>query len=205
VLDNLFKKNKELKKPENFNKWFNDQFDKHKIKNENEDGYGDWLKSNEGIYSTNPISQATMNEEFEKQKKQIQTISVYKGISDPFASSLGGTILGKNNDYSSGLFENNGLQYQDLRQAHLETVIPITNEDYSNIPKFRSEQEYKLYRDRQDITPLNETLALNKLRNETTQLEEESANLAFYYAQQSEEAMKQHKKFWSSLNQLTNG
>ena len=205
VLDNLFEKNKELKKPENFNKWFNDQFDKHKIKNENEDGYGEWLKTNEGIYSTNPISQATMNEEFEKQKKQIQTISVYKGISDPFASSLGGTILGKNTDYSSGLFENNGLQYQDLRQAHLETVIPITNEDYSNIPKFRSEQEYKLYRDRQDITPLNETLALNKLRNDTTQLEEESANLAFYYAKQSEEAMKQHKKFWSSLNQLTNG
>ena len=206
VLDNLFKKNKDLKKPENFNKWFNEQFDKHKIKSENEDGYGDWLKSNEGIYVTDSISQVNMNEEFEKQKKQIQTISVYKGISDPFASSLGGTILGKNADYSSGLFESaGGLQYQDVRQAHLETIIPITNDDYSNIPKFQSEQEYKLYRDRQDITPLNEQLSLNKLRNDMTQLEEESAHLAFYYAQQTEEAKKQHKKFWSSLNHLTNG
>ena len=205
VLNNLFEKNKDLKKPENFNKWFNDQFDKHKIQNENENGYGEWLKSNEGIYVTDPISQANMNDEFEKQKKQIQAISVYKGISDPFASSLGGTILGKNTDYSSGLFESaGGLQYQDLKQAHLETIIPITNEDYDNIPKFRSTQEYKLYRDKQDITPLNETISLKKLHNDMAQMEQESASLAFYYAQQSEEAHKQHKKFWSSLNHLTN-
>ena len=205
LLDRLFEKNKELKTPEKFNKWFNEQFDKHKIKGENEDGYGEWLKSNEGLYTTGSVSQVNMNEEFEKQKKQIQTISVYKGINDPFASTLGGSLLGKNGDYSSGLFENNGLQYQDVRQAHLETIIPITNDDYSNIPKFRSEQEYKLHRDRQDITPLNETIALNRLKKDTLQLEEESAYLAFYYAQQTEEATKQHKKFISSLNHLTNG
>jgi len=205
VLDKLFEKKKELKKPENFNKWFNEQFDKHKIKNDNDAGYGDWLKTDEGLYDTVSVSQANMNEAFEKQKKQIQSISVYKGISDPFASTLGGSLLGKNGDYSSGLFESGGLQYQDLKQAHIETIIPISNDDYLNIPKFRSEQEYKMYRDRQDIKPIEESIALNKLRQNTEQLEEESANLAFYYAKQLEEANKQRKHFWSSLNHLTNG
>ena len=205
ILDKLFEKKKELKKPENFNKWFNEQFDKHKIQNENDVGYGDWLKTNDGLYDTVSVSQANMNEAFEKQKKQIQSISVYKGISDPFASTLGGSLLGKNNDYSSGLFESGGLQYQDLKQAHVETIIPISNDDYLNIPKFHSEQEYKMYRDRQDIKPINESIALNILRQNTEQLEQESANLAFYYAQQLEEANKQRKNFWSSLNHLTNG
>jgi hypothetical protein len=205
ILNNLFEKNKDLEKPENFNKWFNEQFDKHKIKSENEEGYGEWLKSNEGIYNTGPVSQVNMNTEFEKQKKQIQSISVYKGISDPFASALGGTILGKNADYSSGLFESvGGLQYQDLKQAHLETIIPITEEDYSNIPKFSSLQEYNLHRNKQDVTPMNETIAMKQLHNNMMQKEEESASLAFYYAKQSEEALQQHKKFWSSLNHLTN-
>lgn len=205
LLDTLFEKNTELKKPKNFNKWFNELFDKHKISNENEDGYGDWLKTNDGIYSYETISQASMNEEFEKKKKQIQSISVYKGITDPFASSLGGTLLGKNNDYSSGLFENNGLQYQDLKQAHIETIIPISNEDYLKMPKFHSEQEYKSYRDRQDIKPIDESNALNTLRKNEQQIEEHSANLAFYYAQQLEEAKKQENKFWSRLTHLTNG
>jgi hypothetical protein len=204
ILNKLFEKNKALKKPENFNKWFNEQFDKHKIQNDNDAGYGEWLKTDEGLYDTVSVSQANMNEEFEKQKKQIQTISVYKGISDPFASSLGGALLGKNGDYSSGLFEQGGLQYQDLKQAHIETIIPISNDDYSKIPKFHSEQEYKMYRDRQDIKPINENVALNRLRKNTEHLEEESANVAFYYAQQLEEANKQQNKFWSRLNHLTN-
>ena len=203
VLNKLFDKNKELKKPENFNKWFNAQFDKHKLQNENDDGYGDWLKTDDGIYDTVSVSRANMNEEFEKQKKKIQTISVYKGISDPFASTLGGTLLGKNDDYSSGLFERGGLQYQDLKQAHVESIIPISNDDYTKIPKFHSEQEYKMYRDRQDIKPLDEQLALNHLRKNAEQVEEESANLAFYYAQQLEEANKKRNNFWSGLNYLT--
>lgn len=206
VLDKLFEKKKDLEKPENFNKWFNDQFDKHKIQNDDDVGYGEWLKTDEGLYNMVPdsITRANMNEEFEKQKKQIQTISVYKGISDPFACSLGGSLLGKNADYSSGLFERGGLQYQDLKQAHIETIIPISNDDYLNIPKFHSVQEYKMYRDRQDIKPLDESTALNKLRKNAEELEEESANVAFYYAKQLEESNKKHSQFWSSLNHLTN-
>jgi hypothetical protein len=48
LLNNFFEKDKDLKKSGNFNKWFNEQFDKHKLDDTTENGYGDWLKSNEG-------------------------------------------------------------------------------------------------------------------------------------------------------------
>ena len=39
-----------IEKGENFNKWFNQQFEKNKIQSEEEtNGYGDWLKSDEDI------------------------------------------------------------------------------------------------------------------------------------------------------------
>lgn len=205
ILHNLFDKKKELKSPQNFNKWFNEQFEKHNKQDESDGGYGEWLKSDEGVFQTNSVSPSMMHEEFEKQKKKIQSLTMYTGINDPFASTLGGSLLGKNDDFSSGLFNDGGLQYQDLRQAHLETVIPVTAEDYQNIPKFRSEQEYKAYRDKQDINPLAEKEALQKLKTNDRNREEESANLAFYYAKQNEQAAKQNKQFWSGLKHLTNG
>jgi hypothetical protein len=206
ALDILFEKKKELKNPKEFNKWFNNEFEKHKIEDNNlVNGYGDWLKSDEGIYNTNTINMSTMHEEFEKQKKKIQSLSVYNGINDPFSSTLGGSLLGSNNDnFSSGLFEGNGLQYQDLRQAHIETIIPISNDDYLNMPKFKSEQEYKLHRDKQNINPLNEEEALKKIRYQENKKEEESANLAYYYAKQSEEAIKKSNNFWSSIKHISN-
>jgi hypothetical protein len=207
ALDDLFDKKKELKNPKDFNKWFNNEFEKHKIEENNlVNGYGDWLKSDEGIYNTSVNNISTMHEEFEKQKKKIQALSVYNGINDPFSSTLGGSLLGNNNNdnFSSGLFEGNSLQYQDLKQAHVETIIPISNDDYLNIPKFKSEQEYKLYRDKQDINPLNEKEALNKIRYQESQKEEESSNLAYYYAKQSEEVSKKSNNFWSSIKYLTN-
>lgn len=204
ILNKLFEKNKKLKDPKNFNKWFNDQFDKHKLNTENDIGYGEWLKTDEGVYHTTSVSQTTLQEEFEKQKKQIQSLTVYNGISESFSSNLGGTVLGQMDDFSSGIFDGGGLQYQDLRKAHLETVIPITRDDYNSMPKFNSTQEYKAFRDQQNIIPLTEKESLDKLRFNNDKLEEESANLAFYYAKQNEDALKQNDDFWAGLKRITN-
>lgn len=205
VLNSLFEKNKELEDPKQFNKWFNQQFEKHKIENEEDTkGYGQWLKSDEGIYNTESVNMASMHEEFEKQKRNIQAISVYNGINESFTSTLGGSLLGQHthDNFSSGMFDSSGLQYQDLRQAHVETIIPICKDDYDNIPKYKSEQEYKLFRDRQDIKPIKEEEALKKLRYKENKDEEESANLAYYYAKQAEEAAKKSNEFWAGLKLL---
>ena len=202
ILHHLFEKNKEFKQPEHFNEWFNLEFEKQKIQ-EQDVGYGDWLKTNEGIYTVDNVTKENMNTEFEKHKQKVKSVVVYNGVTDPFASTLGGTVLGKNTDFSSGVFENGGLSYQDLKQAHLETILPVTKEDYHNMPKFRNTEEYKRYRDTQDITPMNEIEATKLLHKNNELLEEESASLAYYYAEQSETVNKKQQEFWAKMFHLT--
>jgi DnaJ-class molecular chaperone len=73
ILNNMFEQNKELKDTKNFNSWFNQAFEKHRIDNPNEEGYGDWLKSNDDFISINEnVTKGNMNEVFEQKKKQIQ-------------------------------------------------------------------------------------------------------------------------------------
>jgi len=64
VLNNMFDKNKSLRKTNNFNEWFNDLFEKNKL-DENNSGYGDWLKSNEDVEEISEISPKNLDSEIE--------------------------------------------------------------------------------------------------------------------------------------------
>lgn len=206
LLDHLFDKKKDLKESKNFNHWFNEQFEKHKLEDNNETGYGNWLKSDEDIVFTPNVSKANMNSEIEKRKKHIQSLTTYNGVSDFAASSLGGSsLMSYDSNFSSGsLFSNEGLGYTDLRQAYVESVIPVSEEDFHKTQKFKSVDEYKRHRDGLDTKPLDKEEAMKKLYQQNKQKDEESAALAFYYAQQSEKAKKNQETFWSGLKQLTN-
>ena len=66
---NKLNNNKSFK--ENFHKWFNDEFDKLKIKDDYSDtGYGDWLKSNENISNDTCTSQSMLHEKILEKKKR---------------------------------------------------------------------------------------------------------------------------------------
>jgi len=109
-----------------------------------------------------------------------------------------------NNFTSNTLFSNDGIGYTDLRQAYIESVIPVTDEDYKKTQQFKNIEEYKRHRDSISTTPLNAEESMFKLFNENKQKDEESAALAFYYAQQSEKVKKNSDNFWSGLKQLSN-
>ena len=145
VLDKMFEKDKLLKEPKNFNKWFNDQFDKHKTEDQTDTGYGDWLKSDEDIVDLGNVSQANMASEMEKRKKQVQSLTTYNGVNTQYANTFGGSsLMDYNNNFTSGsLFRNDGMGYTDLKQAYVESVIPVTAEDYNNMPKFRNIKNIK--------------------------------------------------------------
>jgi len=204
ILDKMFDKNKHLKENENFNEWFNEKFEKHKLDDEKDTGYGDWLKSNEDIHDVGNISQSNIGREIEKRKKQIQALSTYNGVNTQYASTFGGTsLIEHNNNYnSSGLFSNEGVGYTDLKQAYVESVIPITEEDYHKMPKFKNIDEYNRYRNSVDSKPLDKEEALKQLYASKKQEEEESVALAYYYAKQNEKANQNNQQFWSSIKQL---
>ena len=90
----MFEKNEKIKDAKNFNSWFNKSFEKHRIENPIEKGYGDWLKSEDGFISVNEnVTSGNMNDVFEEKKKQIQSVSIYSGVSDLVSSSIGGSLL----------------------------------------------------------------------------------------------------------------
>lgn len=209
VLDKMFDMKKDLKDSSNFNKWFNDQFDKHKLDDPVEHGYGNWLKSDEDIiFTPQNINKDSMGREMEKRKKEIQALTPYKGVGDAFISSSAGgsSLMEYNSNFSSGsLFSGGGgMGYTDLRQAYAESVIPVTEEDFNKVQKFKSIDEYKRNRDSVDMTPLSKEEGLRKLYNQDKEKNDESSALAFYYAQQSEKAKKNNETFWSGLKQITN-
>lgn len=202
VLDTFFESNNEMKDPKKFNKWFNQQFENHATEQQHE-GYGDWLKTDEGLYKTDKTTSSNINADFEKHKKQIKSLVVYNGIDDVYSSGgMGGTLLGEGSgDYSSSLFSN--LAFQDIKQAFVETIIPVSEEDLQNVKQYKNVNEYAKYRESQNVEPLTELEAKRILNSKEQQEEVQSSQRAYYYAKQMEEATKQNKKFWGGLQSIT--
>ena len=203
VLNQMFDTNKGLKDPKNFNSWFNEKFEKHSSQEDNDanKGYGDWLKSDEGLYSQNEnITKANMNEAFERQKKHLQSLTVYQGVNE-LNSSFSGSLLGDQSDNFTG--SNGNLGYTDLRQAHIESVIPVTQDDYDRMPKYRSLSEYKASRDNSSVSPLSKQEAEQILIRQGKDLDQQSAALAYKYAQQSERARQNSQSFFTDIRQIT--
>lgn len=205
VLNAMFEKQKNLKDSGNFNKWFNEQFEKHRIDDPIESGYGDWLKSDDGIVNMDNVTKANMASELDKHKKRVQALTPYTGVTDMYAPVFAGTtLMDNNNNYSSGtLFSNNGIAYTDIKQAYNESVIPITEDEYDKMPKFRNIDEYKTHRNNVDVAPPDEQKSMRILVENQSRMEQESAAMAYQMARQMEKAKEQNNSFWATLKQLT--
>jgi curved DNA-binding protein CbpA len=205
LLDKMFETDTKMKEPKNFNKWFNDQFEKYRLEDPVDSGYGNWLKSEEDIvFTPTNITKDKMASEMEKRKKHVQTITTYSGVNSMPSHTFGGSslIAYDDNFTSSSLFSDNGMGFTDLKQAYVESVIPVTEEDYRRIPKFNSLDEYRKHRDNTEITPIGKEEAMRTLYNENKEKDQESAALAFYYAKQSEKVKNNNNQFWTGLKQI---
>jgi hypothetical protein len=211
-LDSFFDANKKLKSPQQFNKWFNKHFEKNKLLSDNDSkGYGDWLKSDEDAYELDPnkqLSLSEMTEQIERKKAQMRSLINYDetAIHDFYQNNIQSTSLSTEAPkyYSSDLFST--LPYQDLKQAHTETVIPVTYDDYKNKQKFNNINEIQQFRQIQDqnTTPLSETHAREYLKNKSRMEEKEGTKLAYDLAKQVEESNKKNKAFWSNIMKIKN-
>ena len=208
ILDNLFKSDDaKFKNNQEFNKWFNEQFERNKLYNENEDsGYGDWLKTDEGIDNIQNVSLATMKDEFDKKKSNIRSLIVHQDISElnSFNNNISASELSRESsgNFSSDLFSR--LPFQDLQRAHTETVIPVTDEDYDNIPKFKNVNEYMNYRNKVEIKPLSEYQSQQYLNQRNNKEEEKSVRIAYELAKQSEIVKQKNNDFWGNIQLLHN-
>lgn len=211
-----FIESNDMNDPTKFNKWFNEQFDRLKTDTGGEErGYGEWYKSNENVSDLDGKTRTKeeIAHEFSKKKQELKSIVKYSGVQEWCASGLGASSLygeeesSLSGEYNSELFSgNNNLIYQDLKQAHIESVIPVDNSDYDAIPKFRTVDDYQRHRDsdRSALSPLSEKEAARLLSEKEKSIEEAATKRAYYYAKQVEENEKKTNLFWATIKRLSN-
>ena len=138
-----------------FNKLFNEHYEKCKIQMEEEQGYEDWFRSDDANNADSANSLSSWDQrvsEIDKQKQALRTnLSLVSKNELQCANIFGGGesyyTLGQGapKEHSSGLFSS--LQYEDLKKAHTETVVPVTHEDFVNSKKFNNVNELQSFRD----------------------------------------------------------
>jgi hypothetical protein len=193
-----------------FNKLFNEHYEKCKIEMEEDVGYEDWFRSQQDDIDdlTNASwDQRVSHIDKKKQtlrenlalvpKNDLQSVNIYGG------SSMCGYALGQGApaEHSSGIFSS--LQYEDLKKAHTETVIPVTHEDYVNSKKFNNTHDLKVFRDLNlKSFSYDKEEAIQKKNAEAYQEEEDNTHRAFMMAKQDEIAQEMNKKFNGSFLKL---
>jgi hypothetical protein len=189
------------KSKQEFNKWFNEQFDSMKISNDyQENGYGDWLNASntEEIVKCSDIN--SIHKIIEEKKKVLRSNNLIKKktISEFNNSNYCDLTNSKPEDYSSELFSK--FQYEDLKKAHEESIIPVSNED--NISNYSSYDDIKFKRTQQSIVPMK-TDEANKYLNKSKEDDNNISSMrAYNLFKQDEINKKKNEKFWNNLKQL---
>jgi hypothetical protein len=185
----------------NFNKWFNEMFDANMAKNEYKDfGYGDWIKSDEDI-DNRKATKESMSMAFENKKKEARALVPLRDFSETTIGTGCDLTDAKPESYGSNIFSK--LQYEDLKVAHTETVVPVTMDDYINRKKYKNVNELNAERST-EIKPMN-TSQSNQYFQHKKEIETRSdMERAFKLARQDEEIRKVNDNWWSKLKSLTN-
>ena len=184
-----------------FHKWFNKLFDEiNIIEEEKSDGHGTWLKSDEDIDTT----QTTLNEmhnNIVKKKNYLSSIVKHKEISE-FSTNVNAKMLDNTmfDSYSSDIFSK--LSYEDVKIAHTETVIPISENDYKEKLKFNNVELYKQYRNNQNTIPLNEQESKSYLNHKNEESEQLATQLAYKLHVDEQKAIDANNVWWSKLKLL---
>lgn len=197
----LIVKNLQKKRGEDFNKWFNETFEKINISNISENGYGDWLKSENDTEDLDIKSVREMHDIINKKKESLSALVKIDKINEMSSiGSLNELDNGQPESYSASVFSK--LAYDDVKIAHTETVIPVSNNDYEKIQKFNNIGSLREFRNRQNLKPMSKQEAENQIIRNNNIEDEKNTQLAYRLTQQAEQAEKANTKLWNILRTL---
>ena len=202
--DKILLKKISKKKPEDFNNWFNEMFEKANGKNHTlNQGYGEWFSSNEDMNEEKAGSMNEFGRIFKKKKENQRALILHRGIEDVQYSDNGYSINSNTQpkSYGSGIFSK--LQYEDLKTAHVETVVPVTEEDYENRPRYDTFEDLKKEREKKiEIVSMQESREM--LQRKYDRDNEIASMTAYNLIKQDEAAERSNREWWRNLRQLGN-
>ena len=178
-----------------FNEWFNSEFEAMKVKDEyTANGYGDWLsgQSDHGVNHDDKCNNVeAIHKNIEQRKKELYKIVKQEDIMD--YNDSGYCDIGNNvpDNYSSDMFSS--LAFQDLKQAHTETVIPVDERDadkrQNNIETLKRERGAK-------INPIDEKTANAQLANKEDRENKNNVQRMYKMLRQQQEVEKNNNEWW---------
>ena len=183
-----------------FNKKFNQMFEMARVKdNEIDKGYEDWYRNYEDK-ETPQINLSQFGEEFEKRKRESKALVVKQDLKE--MGGRGGYELDRVGqvEYSSDIFSK--LQYEDLKKAHTETVVPVTREDFNKTKQFKSVDGLMNHRDNQDVAPLSLQQSKEYLNQREANTDSLNTRSVFNIIKRDEEISTANDKMWGYLQRL---
>jgi hypothetical protein len=192
-----------------FNRWFNQTFEQNKLHDEEQDsGYGDWLKDNEEDQHEDLDEGSTWAqrmEQLDRRKKKLREQALVVRSEVQTFDSFGGYSLTREcpEEHSSGLNFGSSLAYEDLKKAHTESVIPVTHEDYEAVRKYKNPNELQMARDMDRRTfNYSEAESQSALARSQQLQTEDDMRRAFKLAQQDEVVRDLNKKWSAQFNAI---
>ena len=188
-----------------FNSWFNDKFEQTKLKDEDEStGYGNWLKSDDDIIDDGK-TKSQMEEYIQEKKRNLRALTIHEEFQDiNNNNSHFDLIRDAPQDYSSSMFGT--LQYDDLKKAHTESLIPVTDEDYKNRKQYQNIDELNRERTHDIIQNKDKWFSSQEEQLKDTQSNETDVNIkrAYKLMNQDEQIRNNYKNFWNDLKRINN-
>lgn len=190
ILDKLIK---EKKTSEEFNEWFNREFEAMKLKDDfTDNGYGDWLSNDSVVVDNEKCKNMEMvHDSIEKRRKELYKVVKHNDILE--YNDGGYCDIGNNapENYSSEMFSS--LAFQDLKQAHTETVMPVNEKDalerqYS-MDQIKAERGMK-------IQPIDEKEAKNIVNSRHREENKNNVQRMYKLIKQQEEVKKNNNEWW---------
>lgn len=212
-----YKSDSNVNKLREFNTWFNQKFEQYKLKDdEQESGYDEWFRGEDNVDDNETTAEdindagtwqdkvALLNKQKQELRNKYALVEKHDwehagGVGGGSGGSSGyGLTRERPQEYSSGIFGN--LRYEDLKKAHTETVIPVTEEDYHSAKKFNNVNDLQSFRDvNRRSFQVNEQEQQQVYLRTKTQQEEEDTRRAFILAKQDEISREIHTKLYSDM------
>ena len=190
-----------------FNRWFNSAFEKYRVPDSNEEGYEQWFRSNDDgddanqdgditddVSSSSGTWSASQMREMERKRNRIRDRLALVASSELEAAGGNGS-----RSYQSQ------LQFEDLKRAHTETLIPVTESDFKSVRQFKNEHELRTFRSSAAApAPLSKAESSAILERARIADVEESTHRAYQMARQDEIARDMNRRFMREFKTIGN-
>ena len=191
-----------LTNSKDFSRKFNQLFEELGL-SEKRTGHGEWI-SGESDVDFSVMERKKAEDEIARRKANLRSLVPFDRITTINSSGSSGYILGGHGDSDDFSSDNPfaKLKFEDLRVAHTETVIPVTEEDI-NVGRMNTTMEM-LQRERgsQNIKPLSEKESKKYLGAQQRNESSLATARAYELAKQDGINQSKTKEWWSRIQQL---